>query len=158
MIAVPAINADPPPQVRLHEQVRAALDFKIDNPNFLLAIVVEAAPSAFLDDDALRRDVEAWLGGLDHERVLQAQDEPEHTWESAGLVVRFTAIPRKPEARRGPRDRRSDRRKPNSADRLLVWTDGRSAGPQPRPATRASVREMTDTTGSARHLARRPSP
>jgi hypothetical protein len=94
MIAVPAINAEAPPQVRLHEQVRAALDFKVDNPGFLLAIVVEADSCAFLDDDALRRDVEAWLGELDHERVLEAHDEPEHTWEGDGLVVRFTAIPK----------------------------------------------------------------
>src|ERR687892_1475695 len=100
-----------PAELEWHARVRAALDFKIENPNFLLAIVVEVDSSAFFDEDALRRDVAAWLGGLDHERVLQAQDEPEHTWESAGLVVRFTAIPRKPEARRGPRDRRSDRRK-----------------------------------------------
>jgi hypothetical protein len=146
MIAVPALNADPPPRVRLHEQVRAALDFQIDNPNFLLAIVVEADSSAPIDEDALRRDVEAWLGGLDHERVLEAQDEPEHTWESAGLVVRFTAIPKKPDAcgTSGPIVE-------NPTPPAAYWSGVMVAAPVLNPdPTRASVREVTDTTRSGR--------
>jgi hypothetical protein len=98
-MTVPVINPDPPPEVQWHERVRAALDFKIENPNFLLGIVVEPDPSASLDEDALRRDVEAWLDGLDADHVFETRDEPAHTWDAWGLAVRFTAFPKKPEAR-----------------------------------------------------------
>lgn len=86
-------------ELQWHERVRRALDFRIDNPGFFLWIVVEAKPGAGLDEQALRRDVEDWLGELDADQVFQERGEPEHTWEEGGLVVRFTAVPKKPEAR-----------------------------------------------------------
>lgn len=82
-----------------HERVRRALDFKIDNPDFFVWIVLEASPDASLDEQALRQDVEDWLGQLDADQVFQERGEPEHTWEAGGLLIRFTAIPKKPEAR-----------------------------------------------------------
>jgi len=88
-----------PQEFQWHERVRRALDFKIENPDFFVWIVVEANPGAGLDEQALRRNVEDWLGKLDADRVFQERGEPEHTWEAGGLVVRFTAIPKKPEAR-----------------------------------------------------------
>jgi hypothetical protein len=88
-----------PREVEWHERVRAALDFKIENPNFFLWIGVTAAPDARLDEPALQRDVEAWLGRLDPDRVFHDRDEPEHTWDASGLLVRLTAIPKKAEAR-----------------------------------------------------------
>jgi hypothetical protein len=88
-----------PHELEWHERVRRALDFNIDNPDFFLWIGVEVEPGASLDEDALRQDVNDWLGKLDADRVFQTRDEPEHTWEKSGLVVRFTAIPKTPEAR-----------------------------------------------------------
>jgi hypothetical protein len=88
-----------PQDVDWHERVRGALDFKIDNPDFFLWIVVEAEPGASLDEHTLREDLERWLGQLDADEVFRKRDEPEHTWHAAGLTVRFTAIPKKPEAR-----------------------------------------------------------
>lgn len=86
-------------QLEWHERVRRALDFKVDQPDFVVWIVVEADGGASLDEDALRQDVEGWLGRLDADRVFEERDEPVHTWEAGGLLVRFTAVPKKPEAR-----------------------------------------------------------
>jgi hypothetical protein len=88
-----------PKAVEWHERVRRALDFKIDNPDFFVWIVLEASPGASLDEHALRQDVEDWLDRLDADQVFQERGEPEHTWEAGGLLVRFTAIPKRPEAR-----------------------------------------------------------
>jgi hypothetical protein len=88
-----------PQELEWHERVRRALDFQLDNPDFFLWIVVEADPGASLDEHALRQDVERWLGKLEADQVFRQRDEPEHAWEAGGLLVRFTAIPKKPEAR-----------------------------------------------------------
>lgn len=82
-----------------HERVRRALDFRVKNPDFLLWIVVDAEPEVTLDEEALLQDVETWLGRLDADHVFRQRDEPEHTWNVSALVVRFTAVPKRPEAR-----------------------------------------------------------
>jgi hypothetical protein len=82
-----------------HERVRGTLDFKIANRDFVLWIAVSARPDAQLDEIALRNDVETWLAQLDADRIAGTRDEPEHTWHARGLLVRFTARPRRPEAR-----------------------------------------------------------
>jgi len=86
-------------QVDWHERVRATLDSQIENPNFLVWIIVQAEPDASLAEDELRRDVEGWLGQLDADQVFRDRDEPEHTWQTDGLVIRMTAIPKKPRVR-----------------------------------------------------------
>jgi hypothetical protein len=62
---------------------------------------VEASQGAAFGEDALRQDVEDWLGELDADEVFRRRDEPERTWGADGLLVRLTAIPKKPEARGG---------------------------------------------------------
>jgi len=61
--------------------------------------LVAAELNTELDEDALLEDVSGWLEALDVERVFAARDEPEHTYEDRGLVIRFTAVPRPPAAR-----------------------------------------------------------
>ena len=85
--------------VEWHERVRAVLDAEITNRDFVLWILVAAEPNTELDEEALREDVSGWLEALDVERVFAARDEPEHTYEDRGLVIRFTAVPRAPAAR-----------------------------------------------------------
>jgi hypothetical protein len=80
-------------------RVRRALDFRLENRDFLLWFIVEVTGDVGLDEDALRRDVDGWLGRLDVEDVLRRHDEPEQTWVRDGLVVRFTAVPKLLEGR-----------------------------------------------------------
>jgi hypothetical protein len=85
--------------VEWHERIRAILDAEITNPDFVLWILVAMEPDASVDDDALLRNVGAWLEGLDVKGVFEARDEPTHIYEDQGLVIRFTAVPRAPAAR-----------------------------------------------------------
>jgi hypothetical protein len=50
--------------VEWHERIRALLDAEITNPDFVLWILVAMEPDASVDDDALLRNVRAWLEGL----------------------------------------------------------------------------------------------
>lgn len=86
-------------QVEWHERVRAALDAGIRNTDFCLWISIEAETEASLDETALLTNVSAWLGELDVDREFEHRNEPEHTYENPGLVIRLTAVPRPPAAR-----------------------------------------------------------
>jgi hypothetical protein len=86
-------------QVEWHERIRAVLDAEIPNSDFVLWISVAVEPDASVDEGALLRDVRAWLEELDVERVFAARDEPTHSYEDQGVVIRFTAVPRAAAAR-----------------------------------------------------------
>jgi hypothetical protein len=79
--------------------MRAVLDAEIPNSDFVLWILVAVEPNVSVDEDALLRDVRAWLDELDAERLFAACDEPTHIYEEEGVAIRFTALPRAPAAR-----------------------------------------------------------
>ena len=76
------------------EDVRNALD-RVDNPDFLLGIETDGAPSCPVRTTTLIANVEHWLSGLDHAEIrANPNNVPPFEQEIEGLWLRLTPIPR----------------------------------------------------------------
>ncbi len=76
---------------------------KIDSPNFFLCINESGNPAKSPRTGQLRRKLEEWLKGLNPDLVADNYEKdipfPIFSWEEDGWLIKFEAVPKKPNAR-----------------------------------------------------------
>ncbi|MFD9851617.1 hypothetical protein [[Kitasatospora] papulosa] len=92
----------------LPPQLADAID-GVPSPNFFLACELDRAGSATPPQKRLKAELTRWLASLDPDQVI-AQHEgriplPRYTWQEAGWLLTFEAIPRSPGRRGDPTSR-----------------------------------------------------